>query len=68
MSGCFKPPAGRAIVGRTAAAALAALVISPVLLAGTLNPTTTARYVGSYGLEVVVGDTSPAWVRDDSPA
>lgn len=34
--------------------------------AGTLNVINGARYVGAYGLEVVVDDTNPAYVQDDT--
>ncbi len=35
--------------------------------AGTLTVVDSARYVGAYGLEVVVDDTNPAYVQDDTP-
>ena len=50
-----------------AIALAACLVVTPLARAGSLDPTATAKYVGSYGLEVVVDGTSPAYVEDDSP-
>lgn len=35
--------------------------------AGTLNVNNGARYVGDYGLEVVLDDSNPAYVQDDTP-
>jgi len=37
-------------------------------MAGTLDVTIGARYVGDYGLEIVVDDQSPTYVQDDTPA
>lgn len=46
------------------AAILACAVAS---YAGQLNVISGARYVEEYGLEVVVDDTNPAYVQDDTP-
>jgi hypothetical protein len=51
---------------------VAALALTAVLWtvsgnAGTLNVTGDAAYVGLYGLEVVVDDTSDTYVQDNTP-
>ncbi len=48
--------------------ALLAVGIAARGWASSLDPNSAARYVGSYGLEVVVDDSSPAWVQDSSPS
>jgi hypothetical protein len=48
-------------------AAVALLCASPAI-SGTLNVTNRARYVGSFGLEIVVDDQSPTYVQDNTPA
>ena len=45
-----------------------ALLCVTSAIAGTLNVTNGARYVGDYGLEIVVDDLSPTYVQDDTPA
>jgi hypothetical protein len=51
---------------------LATLIVAVFLCAaqshaGTLNVINGARYVGAYGLEVVVDDSNPAYVQDNTP-
>ncbi|MCK5438888.1 MAG: hypothetical protein KAI97_03040, partial [Gemmatimonadetes bacterium] len=45
-----------------------ALLCVTSAMAGTLTVTNGARYVGDYGLEIVVDDLNPAYVQDDTPA
>ncbi len=43
------------------------MVCATVSDAGQLTVVPGGRYVGAYGLEVVVDDTNPAYVQDDTP-
>jgi hypothetical protein len=47
--------------------AIAVVLSVSIVHAGTLNVIPGAKYVGGYGLEVIVSDTSPTYVQDDSP-
>ncbi len=58
----------RILLVGTAASAVAALLCAMPVLAGSLNVTNGAKYVGSYGLEVVVSDQNPTYVQDNTPA
>ena len=42
--------------------AVVTLLCATPAIAGTLNVTNGAKYVGSYGLEIVVDDLSPTYV------
>ena len=55
------------LVWTAALATVTILWVTPVL-AGTLSVTNGAKYVGSYGLEIVVSDQSPTYVQDNTPA
>ena len=57
----WKPSFVAAVVG-------AALLCATPIVAGTLNVTNGAKYVGDYGLEIVVDDMSPTYVQDNTPA
>jgi len=46
----------------------AALLCAPSAIAGTLDVHVGARYVGDYGLEIIVDDLSPTYVQDNTPA
>lgn len=48
--------------------AVVTLLCASPAIAGTLNVTNGAMYVGSYGLEIVVDDLSPTYVQDNTPA
>lgn len=55
------------LVWTAALAAATILWVTPVL-AGTLSVVGGAKYVGSYGLEIVVSDQNPTYVQDNTPA
>jgi hypothetical protein len=45
-----------------------ALLCATPAIAGTLDVHAGARYVGDFGLEIIVDDLSPTYVQDDTPA
>lgn len=56
------------IGSRRASAFVLALGLAPAIVHGAgLNVNAAARYGGSFGLQVIVDDTTPAWIGDDTP-
>jgi hypothetical protein len=53
---------------RTLTSFLAIGLLPLTLHAANLSVNASAAYTGNYGLQVVLDDTSAAWVGDDSPA